>query len=128
MAADGEQSIDLDGNSEDRGGIKQALRTLPGQSYVVTFHMAGNIGPPQIKKMRVGAAGQSRDFSFDITGRSFADMGWQKHEWRFTAIDSKTAVEFYSLDSNANCGECSAGPTLDKVSIVLAKPPPVLSD
>jgi choice-of-anchor C domain-containing protein len=127
-AADGKQSIDLDGNSGDRGGIKQVFRTLPGQSYVVTFHMAGNIGAPKVKELRVEAAGQSRDFSFDITGRSFTDMGWEKHDWAFTAIDRTSAVEFYSLDSKEDCGICNAGPALDNVSIVLAKRPPVLSN
>lgn len=113
-ASDGSRSIDLDG-SPGFGGIAQTFSTIPGQDYLVTFDLAGNPnGPPTIKQMRVEAAGQSADFSFDTTGRSFSDLGWQAQSWQFTAVDTSTTIEFFSL----NTVNGFRGPTLDNVSVV----------
>lgn len=127
-AADGEQSLDLDGSDGDRGGIKQEFSTVPGRTYTVTFFMAGNIGLPTVKTMRVEAAGQSADFTFDTTGHSYPDMGWEKHRWEFTATGTLTTIEFYSLDSTQGCGSCAAGPTLDKVTVLGVSPIPTVSE
>src|SRR2546422_581062 len=72
-----------------------------------------------IKRMRVTAAGQSQDYSFDITGRSPNNMGWTTHVWSFTAVDQSTTLEFYSLDTEGG----DSGPALDDVIVSLSSPP-----
>ena len=47
--------------------------------------------------MRVSAADQSMVFAFDITGKTFRDMGWLPKSWTFTARDVTTTLEFRSL-------------------------------
>jgi choice-of-anchor C domain-containing protein len=114
QASNGERSIDLDG-TPGRGGVKQSIRTLRGSTYQVRFAMAGNPeGPPTVKTMAVAAAGLSREFTFDVTGKTIRNMGWQTKTWTFTAIDSVTMVEFYSLDAQPGL----YGPALDDVSVV----------
>jgi len=119
--------VDLDG-SPGFGGIAQTFQTVPGQSYRVTFDMAGDLGgAPQIKRMRVEAAGQSAEFTFDIkrmpvqaagqsaeftfdaAGRSRENMGWVTRTWQFTATERQTTIEFFSLDAVGRL----AGPVID---------------
>jgi choice-of-anchor C domain-containing protein len=110
---DGNRSIDLNGWMP--GGMEQTVRTEPGGLYQVTFAMAGNpSGAPTIKVMGVSAGNQSAQFTFDITGRTIQSMGWTLRSWTFTAIDTLSTVEFFSLDSTVSI----YGPALDKVSIV----------
>jgi choice-of-anchor C domain-containing protein len=116
--SDGVRSIDLDGNDGDAGGIAQTLVTTPGVTYLVTFDMAGNPNnPAPIKLMRVSAAGQSADFSFDITGRDKFNMGWTAKSWQFTAVGSSTSLEFQSLDPPDVAGR---GPAIDNVVVSTA--------
>ena len=114
VPSDGDRSIDLDG-TPGFGGIAQTFSTVPGQQYQVVFDMAGNPGGlPAVKRMQVEAAGQSAEFSFDVTGRTLSDMGWIEHSWEFTASDSSTTLEFVSLHTGpANF----FGPALDNVRI-----------
>ena len=101
QAADGECFLDLDGNYGPAGGVAKTLGTTPGQSYSVSFDMAANVhGNPTLKQMRVTAAGQWADFTFDSTGHSNANMGWEHHQWQFTAVSSETTLEFYSLTTS----------------------------
>jgi len=119
QAADGNRSIDLDG--WDAGEIAQTFSTTVGQSYLVTFSLAGNpYAPPLLKEMRVAAAGHSAYFSFDITGKSFSDMGWLLKSWQFTAVDTETTLEFLSL---SNRKPQPYGAALDNVSIVAISQP-----
>ena len=97
-ASDGTRSIDLDGRIGSAGGIQQTFHTTPGQTYTVTFDMAGNLGNnPIVKPMRVSADGQSQRFTFDTTGHSFTDMGWTEMTWSFIADDSTATLAFQSL-------------------------------
>jgi choice-of-anchor C domain-containing protein len=116
QSSNGGRSLDL--NGAGAGGIAQTFATTPGESYVVTFDMAGDpVGAPQIKQMRVTTGpGQSADFSFNVSGRSTNNMGWQTKTWVFTATSTQTTLEFYSL----NQGGGSSGPALDNVSVVSA--------
>jgi len=114
QAADGNRSIDLDG--WDAGEIAQTFSTKVGQSYLVTFALAGNPeNLPVVKEMRVAAAGQFADFSFDITGKSFSDMGWLPKSWQFTAVDTETTLKFLSLSKS---NPRAYGAALDNVSVV----------
>ena len=127
VASDGDRSLDLD-NSPGFGGIMQTFTTTPGADYLVTFDMAANpwrgFDDPVIRYMRVevNAAGQSADFSFDVTGHNIASMGWATHSWQFTANSNSTTIEFYSLDTLQAGYSGNCGPTLDNVSVVVPEP------
>lgn len=116
QASNGSRSLDLDGDHVS-GGVAQAFATVPGQLYFVTFDMAGNPdGQPTIKSMRVhvdNAAAEYADFIFDITGHNKSSMGWESHNWSFTADADTTTIEFLSTNSGPDYG-----PALDNVSVI----------
>ena len=118
-AADGVRSIDLEG-SPGFGGIRQTFDTTPDQLYTVTFSLAGNpcdfMNPPEIKKVRVAAAADFEDFSFNVRGRSATDMGWTTKTWSFRAKDTATTIELYSTGTGP--GWC--GPAIDNVVVAEA--------
>jgi choice-of-anchor C domain-containing protein len=117
--ADGNRSIDLDGRNA--GEIAQTFSTTVGQSYLVTFALAGNPeNLPVVKEMQVAAAGQSADFSFDIIGKSFSDMGWRQTSWQFTSVDTETTLKFLSLSKT---NPRTYGAALDNVSVVAISQP-----
>ncbi|MBN1256983.1 MAG: choice-of-anchor C family protein [Planctomycetes bacterium] len=121
-ASDGERSLDLNG-SNGPGGIEQSFTTVIGQEYLVSFDIAGNPSTntsnnTAIKWLRVAAAGDSADFSFDIAGNTEADMGYETKDWTFIATATSTNLQFISLDSTMKYG-----PVLDNV-IVTAIPEP----
>jgi len=120
----GNRSIDLDGSAgfpHTNGGVAQSFATTPGTPYVVRFDLAGNPNnAPTLKPMRVSAAGQSQDFTFDITGRSYADMGWVARSWTFSAVAATTTLEFRSLTQVPPIGW---GAALDNVSVTVIPEP-----
>jgi choice-of-anchor C domain-containing protein len=117
VAADGVRSLDLSGVRA--GGIKQDIATVVGDPYLVEFDMAGNpAGGNVIKQMNVVAGTQSQVFSFDITGKSFANMGWTTMQWTFVAESPTTTLQFVSLEQSAY------GPALDNVKITSVIPAP----
>ncbi len=110
--SEGKACIDLDGNTA--GGISQTIQTTPGTAYTVTFDLAGNVeGGAKVKQVRVLAAGQSQDFSFDTTGRTFSSMGWTTKTWSFTANAASTTIEFSSLGPAGSW----YGPFIDNVRV-----------
>src|SRR5262245_18325663 len=95
-AADGKRSLDLNG-SPGFGGVSQAFKTEKGRKYKVTFAMAGNPEGTVAKKvLTVRAAGQSKDFTFDATGKTKEEMGWKTMTWEFTADSDRTTLEIHS--------------------------------
>ena len=111
-AAQGVRSLGL--NGLDAGGIAQTISTMQHAQYTVRFWMAGDPGStPAIKQMRVAAAGQSADFTADITGMWAWDPGWNSHVWSFTANAASTTIEFYSMQTG------DTGPALDSVTVEL---------
>ena len=85
---------------------------IVGETYTVSFDLAGNpLAGPNIKSMTVSAAGDSEDFTFDTTGQSTLNMGWETNTWMFTAINSTTTLSFASNNDGI------AGPALDHVSL-----------
>ena len=115
--ADGRRSIDLNGN--EPGTIAQTFRTRPGATYLVTFSLAGNDcgDAGGVKTLVVRAAGHEQDFTFDATGRTYADMGWVIRSWEFTAEADETTLEFSSTTETS----VACGPALDRVSVVESK-------
>lgn len=109
-ASDGSRSIDMSGNGA--GAISQTFDTIAGHPYKVTFDMAGNPGGgPTVKTMTVDAGGAPTSYSFNITGKTTAAMGWTQKRFDFTATGSTTTLTFTSLVNT------TAGPALDNVDI-----------
>lgn len=107
----GSRSIDLAGNSF--GWISQTFDTIAGTPYRVSFFMAGNPdGGDFIKDLFVSAAGGSQAYTFDVTGKTRAAMGWQEKVFDFTADSSLTTLTFLSLE-----GTSPYGPALDNVRV-----------
>jgi choice-of-anchor C domain-containing protein len=123
-ASEGTYAIDLDGSARSRitpphvkGGIAQTFATLKGKRYRVSFDLAGNTNHgPTMKPMRVKAAGDSADFTFDATGKTGRNMGWMQKEWVFTAAADSTTLEFTSLTRSPETGY---GAAIDRVAVVL---------
>jgi choice-of-anchor C domain-containing protein len=126
-ASDGKHSLGMDGSACNThtatgclGGIKQTFATVAGQKYDVSFDLAGNpLNGPKVKTLKVSAAGQTQNFTFDITGHSAAHMGWKTEHWTFTATSVETTIEFDSADNAPNLS--GWGPALDNV---IVKPAP----
>ncbi len=115
-SADGSRSIDMNGNVP--GAISQTFATIPGHTYTVTFDMAGNpdggrYGSPAVKTMNVDTGGTPASYSFDTTGHSDANMGWQQETYTFTATSSSTTLTFTSTTTGGPFQWF--GPALDNV-------------
>ncbi|MBI1353466.1 MAG: choice-of-anchor C family protein [Acidobacteria bacterium] len=121
-ASDGQYSIDLNGGRS--GTIAQAAATVVGQTYTLSFDLAGNPAVAGEKRVRVSAAGQVQDFKFyNNATTTTAAMGWQTRTWTFTAVSAATTISFESLTSG------DAGPAIDNVVLSAGgvQPPPTCS-
>jgi choice-of-anchor C domain-containing protein len=110
--SEGSRSLDLSGN--DAGSISQSLNNLTiGQEYTVTFDLAGNPdGAPTTKTMMITTAPtQVALASFNTTGATLGNMGWDTHTYVFIALATTQTLTFLSQDGTA------FGPALDNVSI-----------
>jgi choice-of-anchor C domain-containing protein len=107
----GVQSVDLDG--DEPGAISQTFNTFPFITYDVSFALAGNVdGGPRIKTGQALVDGHvAANFSFDITGKSHADMGYVTKEFIFRATRGSTTLEFASTTPGAY------GPVIDDVVV-----------
>jgi choice-of-anchor C domain-containing protein len=115
--ADGKRSIDLHG-SPGYGGIKQTFKTKKGQKYRLNFALAGNpVGTIAEKKLGVKVGDKEEEFLFNTEGKTTTDMGWATQVLDFTATDSETTLEFYTLMKE----DPNYGPALDNVSVVPSK-------
>jgi choice-of-anchor C domain-containing protein len=129
-ASDGVRSVDLDGSARSRatppfmqGGIAQTFATTPGARYLVRFDLSGNpVKKPVVKPIRISAAGQSAEFTFDVSATDFRNMGWSPRTWEFVANDSSTTLEFRSLTASPLTGY---GPAIDNVSVAALDDPPL---
>lgn len=112
-ASDGDYSIDLNGYSQ--GGISQEISGLVvGQSYLLTFDLAGNPGGDQrwkIKEMMASIGGVSETFTFDTRGTSLTAMGWVQQALRFTATSETTTLLFRGVNPG------NSGAALDNVAL-----------
>ncbi|MFE0427322.1 choice-of-anchor C family protein, partial [Streptomyces sp. NPDC058953] len=95
QAAEGDQSVDLNGT----GAVSQTFTTTPGGTYTVTYALAGNPtgADPAVKTGRVLVDGQNvQDFSFDVTGKTYAAMGYVNRRFTFVAGAATTTIAFVS--------------------------------
>ena len=102
MAAEGEQSIDLNPNGQAE--ISQLMPTEVGSSYKLSFKLSGSLfGPAQDYKVEVYWAGESMGiFSFNTTGISAHNMGWQTIEVELpAAVTDLTELRFASRTTGA---------------------------
>jgi choice-of-anchor C domain-containing protein len=119
QASEGSRSLDMEGFFTT-GGIQQTFSTTIGETYRVTFDLAGNsAGGSTLKEMRVSVGGNFADFSFDTTGKNFTDMGWLPKSWDFTANSTTTTLEFIGLTNSG------AGAALDNVSVEALSSSPI---
>jgi len=122
VSSHGTRAIDLDGSARStktppyaQGGIAQTFPTKAGMGYRVTFDLAGNPNQlPRVKRMRISAAGQSAEFTFDATGKTGLKMGWAPQVWKFTASSERTTLEFRSLTISPQTGYSAA---IDNVAV-----------
>jgi hypothetical protein len=70
--------------------------------------------------MRVTAAGQSEDFTYDtaLKRNSDADMKWETRQFQFTAVAHQTTLELFNTMAPG-----SWGPALDSVSVTIVPEP-----
>lgn len=81
-AADGEISMDLNGGSPGR--IEQAVTTVPGHLYTISFALSANMQAGRnTKEMRVVAPGVTRNFVFDPVAENAT---LQDPKWRITTV------------------------------------------
>ncbi|MFJ2414616.1 choice-of-anchor C family protein [Streptomyces brevispora] len=118
QAAEGDQSVDLSGVAA--GAVSQTFTTVPGTKYTVTYALAGNTaGPPAVKTGQVLVNGQNfQDFTFDITGKTYTNMGYVYRQVNFVATEPTTTLAFASATNTAY------GPVLDDVTVVACPPCP----
>jgi choice-of-anchor C domain-containing protein len=112
---EGKRSIDLHG-SPGYGGIKQTFKTRKGVRYKLSFYLASTPGCAKPKKtMEVDIDGKTKSFECDSKGQN--KLNWKKQTINFTATDTETTIEFYTLETeDPNCG-----PAIDNVEVMEAK-------
>jgi len=112
MSPDGSRNIALNGSTA--GGIAQTIATSPGTQYTLSFYIGSDAFPakPYVKRLRVEAAGQSQEFSFDGIHAWDWEIGWQAKTFQFMANASSTTVELWSLMDGDN-----NGPAIDHVRV-----------
>lgn len=110
--ADGDQSLDLDGAAHP-GGVAQTFGVLPLLKYRISYHLAGNpASGPAVKTGQVLVNGNViQNFSFDITGKTFTDMGYVLKRTHFLATSPYATLEFRSTTGSGY------GPVIDAVHV-----------
>jgi choice-of-anchor C domain-containing protein len=113
--AGGTHSIDL--NALSAGSIFQTVATVVGQTYQVSFDLAGNPdGAPIVKLAIADATGlPGAAYLFDTTGKTKTNMGWTAFTYDFTADSTATTLTF--SNSNQSGFTTPYGAALDNISI-----------
>ena len=114
--SNGARSIDMTGTSA--GTLSQSFSTVSGAKYLIEFDLSGNpgdlgsCGSSIIKELKVSAGNNSTIYTFDVTGQTLNNMGWETRAFEFDAIETTTTLLFASLTP----GKC--GPAIDNVKII----------
>ena len=120
-AQEGAKSVALNGSAP--GTIEQSFATVAGTPYTLKFFQSGDPGiEPFIMTVRVRAAGQQQDFSFDAEHVWPWGMGWAENTWVFNATSTTTTLQFTSLIAGGN------GPAIDSVVVTGASPVGIADD
>jgi choice-of-anchor C domain-containing protein len=113
QASDGVRSVDL--SLLSAGSLSQAVSTVAGQVYTVTFDLSGNPdGAPASKTLVVSVGGSLPLIQPYLLGptNTHENMNWSTYSYTFTAFSSSSTLVFSSADFSPY------GPALDNVSIV----------
>ncbi|MEP3628863.1 MAG: Ig-like domain-containing protein [Hyphomicrobiales bacterium] len=111
-AADGNQAIDLDGDTA--GAITTTLTTEIGATYEVSFQFAGNPGGDNgVRSANVIVGNQTQAISFDTSGFTFTNLVYQTQTIVFTATATTTELTFESLSADGS----DEGILIDDVSV-----------
>jgi Protein of unknown function (DUF642) len=71
--------------------VKQTFKTKKGKKYKLTLSLAGNPdGAVPEKKLGVKVAEKEESFTFDTTGKTTTDMGWETK----TLVFKEVSCEF----------------------------------
>lgn len=96
----------------DTGAMLQTIATVPGQSYRLSFFLAGpNLSFPDPREVRVTVAGVPTIFSAPASPNTA--LAWYERTLDFTATSAATTLEFSSVN-----GSGFWGALLDDVSVV----------
>ncbi len=138
-AADGSQSIDLDGTRP--GGVSQTIATTAGQSYLLTFAYSANPDRLTSSSCTTTAGGASMTVAWGGTQvatysfssqNSKASMGWTSATLAVTAGSGPTTLAFSSTDAASACGialdAVSLTPTESNTTWVQAQPIALTND
>lgn len=122
QASNGLKSLDMGGLTNGTI-VSQALVTVPGQSYLLSFDLAGNpdnAGQPNPKELIVSVGNLApQTFTFSSTNTTRSNMGWVTKSLTFVADSTSTSLSFLS----GNTGS-AYGPALDNVSVAEVAPSP----
>ena len=113
QAADGVRSLDLSALSS--GSVSQAVDTVIGQLYTVTFDLSGNPDAGTGSKISVvSISGSLPNIETYTVGasNSRSNMNWETFSYSFTAFATSSLLTF------ASAVYSPYGPALDNVSIV----------
>jgi choice-of-anchor C domain-containing protein len=121
------QSIDLNGTVA--GQISQTFPTVAGETYFGSFELAGNVGgAPAVKTGQVILNGYPTNFSFDTTGKTTSNMGWEQENFSFTATGSTSTISFVSAIPSGDFGPVITDVVVDPpVAPVIATDPNIVS-
>jgi choice-of-anchor C domain-containing protein len=122
QTADGRQSLDLEGS--ESGTVAQNLPTRVGGCYTVTFALAGNPdGGPTVKRgyarvvsHTLGHPTVQKNFVFNTSGKSRANMGYVSARFRFRALAPTATLSFTSTTGGGY------GPVIDAVNVTQSNP------
>jgi choice-of-anchor C domain-containing protein len=122
QSADGRQSLDLEGS--ESGTIEQPLALRIGGCYTVSFALAGNPdGGPSIKRgwarmsqNTLGHPTVQKNFMFNSTGKTHANMGYIGQRFRFRALAPAGTLTFASTTGGGY------GPVIDAVTVTPSSP------
>jgi choice-of-anchor C domain-containing protein len=120
----GDQSIDLSGDSP--GMISQNISTIPGNSYDVSFWMAGNPDKQEVKTLGVywNGAELGTTYTFDSTGHTYSSMGWKEVTIPgLKATGTSTEIGFLDI-APINYPTDPYGVALDDISVVPSQSTP----
>jgi len=114
-AAEGSQYVDMDGSFAD-GEVHQNLTTTAGAVYAISFKLAGNTaGAPVVKTVVVTFGSTAKTYTFDTTGHTATNPGWQTVVFTAPASTSSTRLSIKSTD--APNGHNSYGALIDDVTV-----------
>ena len=112
--------IDLK-RAADSWRVSQALSTLPGQNYLLSYQvLAGNQEGGAVS--RIELAGNST-FAFEDTSSALSSPFWQTFTHPFVASSSSTLLSIMAKSSGL---DPFTGPQIDNVSVTAVPEPPSL--